>query len=80
MADRITLRSRWCLTAEGDRVVPETHPDARFLHWREGDEVPLSEAIRLGAVRTPTKAVQPPQKSTQPSPNKASKPSQNKAG
>ncbi|NUK01780.1 hypothetical protein [Streptomyces lunaelactis] len=33
------------------RVVLENDSEARWLHWIEGQEVDLDEAIRLGAVR-----------------------------
>lgn len=51
MGDTIKLTERWCLVQDGSRVVPETDPDARWLHWVEGEEVELQEAVRLGAVQ-----------------------------
>lgn len=57
----VTVDRAWCLTADRDRVVPETDPEARWLHWRAGDVVPLSEARRLGLVRDSSAPKRSPQ-------------------
>lgn len=41
---------RLCLTEDKSKVVPEGHPDGRWLWATEGQEVPLAEAERLGAI------------------------------
>lgn len=51
MSEKITLTKRWYLVEDGSRVVSEGEPEGRWLHWRAGDEVELTEALRLGAVR-----------------------------
>lgn len=50
MSEHVTVDRHWCLTGEGDRVVPEGHPDARTLHWVPGEQVLRTEAERLGAL------------------------------
>lgn len=82
MGEKIKLTQRWCLVEDRSRVVPENDPEARWLHWREGDEVDLEEAIELGAVKKKA----PPHrkraaKKMQPAPaNKQAKPPENKEG
>lgn len=53
--DTVTVDQHWCLTEDGTRVVPETHPDARFLWASPGTVVPRAEAERLGAVKPEVK-------------------------
>lgn len=64
MSGYVTVDRHWCLTEERDRVVPETDPAARWLHWRPGDVVDRAEAQRLGALPsemdTAPKQVKPP--------------------
>lgn len=67
MSEKIEITDRWCLTEDRKRVVPEGDPEARWLHWIPGDEVPLEEAQRLGAV-----------KAAKPAANKMRKPPRNK--
>lgn len=50
MSEHVTIDRYWCLTAAGDRVVPEGDPEARRLHWVPGQQVLRSEAKRFGAV------------------------------
>lgn len=42
---------RLCLTEDRSRVVEESDPDARWLWAIPGRVVPMSEAMRLGAVQ-----------------------------
>lgn len=70
MGDKIKLTNRWCLTEDKARVVPETDPAARWLHWRVGDEVDVEEALRLGAVERKA----PPEKKTPTKKQAAPKP------
>lgn len=67
MSELVTMDRHWCLTADRDRVVPETDPTARFLHWIPGQQVDREEAMRLGALDDdvqqrpePIKQVKPP--------------------
>lgn len=50
MGDTVKVDRYWCLTEDRSRVVPETDPDARWLHWIPGMLVDRAEAERLGAV------------------------------
>lgn len=50
MSGKVTLDQHWCLTEDRDRVVPETDPAARWLHWTAGQQVDREEAERLGAL------------------------------
>lgn len=54
-----------CLTEDRCRVVEETDPRARWLHWPKGTEVPKDEYDRL-------------MKQDAPSPNKMRRPQRNK--
>lgn len=46
----VTIDRHLYLTDDGRRLVPEGHPDARWLWASPGDERPRDEAERLGAV------------------------------
>lgn len=71
MSILVLIDKRWCLTEDKSRVVDETSPDARWLHWMPGDEVPLEEAIRLGVVEEPKRRGRPPgSKNRTPNENK----------
>lgn len=75
----VKIKQHWCLTESRDRVVPETDPEARWLHWKPGDLVKREDAERLGAVEPEPKA--PPAaepKKAPPAPNKQARPAQNK--
>lgn len=50
-ADVVTITEHWCLVEDRSRVVRDTDPEARWLHWIPGDRVPLEEAQRMGAVK-----------------------------
>ncbi len=45
----VTIDRHLYLTEDGARVVPEGHPDARWLWASPGDERPRNEAERVGA-------------------------------
>lgn len=51
MSERVTINEHLCLTEDRSRVVPETDPAARWLHWIPGQQVPRAEALRLGAIQ-----------------------------
>lgn len=51
MSERVTISEHLCLTEDRSRVVPETDPAARWLHWIPGQQVPRAEALRLGAIQ-----------------------------
>lgn len=56
---------RLCLTEDKSKVVPEGHPDGRWLWATEGQEVPRAEAEQLGAISPepePTARVEPKQR------------------
>lgn len=73
--DWVTIDRHWCLTEDRKRVVPETDPEARFLHWAPGAVVSREEAERLGAVeREPA----PEAKKATPATSKARTPTHNK--
>jgi hypothetical protein len=79
----VTIKQHWCLTEDGDRVVPDSDPEARWLHWTPGMLVSREEAERLGAVEPaatpePKKAAAPAVKKATPAENKAMYPPQNK--
>ncbi len=74
--DWVTIRQHWCFTEERDRVVPETDPAARWLHWKPGDVVKREEAERLGAVEPEPEPAEP--KKAAPAANKARTPTANK--
>lgn len=78
----VTIKQHWCLTEDGERVVPETDPEARWLHWSPGTLVPRAEAERLGAVKAepaePKKAAAPAAKKAATPQNKAMYPAENK--
>lgn len=65
---------RWCLTADGDRIVAEGDPDAATLFTVGGREVDEAEVERLGGF--PAKAEdQPANKAVEaPEADKAEKP------
>lgn len=44
------VQERLALT-EDDRLVPEDHPDARWLYAVPGRMIPMDEAIRYGLAR-----------------------------
>ncbi len=82
----VRIDRHWCLTEDGTRVVPDTSPEARWLHWTPGMLVSREEAERLGAVEPapepdgkpePKKAA-PAKKAVAPARNKAMYPSENK--
>lgn len=71
----VTITEHWCLTEDGSRVVRETDPEARWLHWAPGAVVEREEAVRLGAVEPepapePKKAPPPANKQRTPTANK----------
>lgn len=70
MGDKIRTAQRWFLTEERNRVVPEDDPAARWLHWRKGDYVEVSEALRLGAIPAKRLAASPNKMRRNPSDNK----------
>lgn len=79
----VTIKQHWCLTVGRDRVVAETDPEARWLHWKPGDLVKREEAERLGAVQPapdpePKRAASSATKKATPAENKAIYPTQNK--
>lgn len=57
----VTIDQHWCLTESRDRVVPETDPEARWLHWRPGDVVKRDEAERMGAIEPDEKPAPAPE-------------------
>lgn len=73
----VKIKQHWCLTEGRDRVVPETDPEARWLHWKPGDLVKREDAERLGAVEPEAKPAPEPKKAP-PAANKARPPTQNK--
>lgn len=73
--DWVRITEHWCFTEDRGRVVPETDPAARWLHWKPGDLVKREEAERLGAVE-PAPAPEP--KKATPAANKARTPTANK--
>lgn len=76
MSDTVKIDQHWCLVEDRSKVVPETDPEARFLLWVPGDEVPLEEAKRLGVDVGP---VDPPRrKPGRPPASKAATPAENK--
>ncbi|WP_030777347.1 hypothetical protein [Streptomyces sp. NRRL S-920] len=75
--DWVTVTEHWCLTEDRSRVVRETDPEARFLHWSPGTVVSREEAERLGAVKREP-APEPEQKKAAPAVNKARLPGHNK--
>lgn len=60
-----TADRRLCMTEDGVRVVDENDPAARWLWAVEGREMPMSEAIRLGAVQDPNAEAVEPQAETE---------------
>jgi hypothetical protein len=74
----VTIDQHWCLTEDGERVVPETDPEARWLHWTPGTLVKREEAERLGAVDPPAKPEPAEPKKAPPAANKMARPPQNK--
>jgi hypothetical protein len=44
----MTARERICVTRDGERAVPEGHPEAAFLLVGEGCEIEDAEAERFG--------------------------------
>jgi hypothetical protein len=75
----VTITEHLCLTEDRSRVVPETDPAARWLHWIPGDRVRLEEAQRLGAVKR--KPGRPPGSGTKkadPAEDKSETPAENK--
>lgn len=80
-ADVVTITEHWCLTEDRSRVVLDTDPEARWLHWIPGDRVPLEEAQRMGAAKR--KPGRPPGSGTKkatPDEDKAATPEENKGG
>ncbi len=84
----VAVDRHWYLTEDKARVVEEGHPDSRWLWASPGTEVPLAEAIRLGAVKVeePVQETEPqageeeePGKDSNAEPVKAQKPATNKA-
>jgi hypothetical protein len=77
----VKLTEHWCLTEDRSRVVLDTDPEARWLHWIPGDVVPLEEAQRLGAAKR--KPGRPPgsgAKKAEPAEDKSVQPAENKGG
>ncbi|MFF0183550.1 hypothetical protein [Streptomyces sp. NPDC005244] len=75
----VTIKDHWCLTEAGDRVVLETDPEARWLHWTPGMLVSREEAERLGALEPAAKPEPAPEPKKAAAPaNKMTRPSQNK--
>mgnify|MGYP001328102083 CR=1 FL=1 len=58
MSDWIVITEYLARTADG-RLVPETHPDARFLAYIPGARIPWDEAERLGLVTIEVKEYGP---------------------
>lgn len=50
MAELFTVTERLCKTEDGERIVPENHPEARWLYAIPGQQVPMDEAERFGLV------------------------------
>ncbi|MFE0101159.1 hypothetical protein [Streptomyces sp. NPDC059009] len=73
--DWVRITRHWCFTEDRTRVVPETSPLARWLHWKPGDLVKRSEAERLGAVERDQEAEA---KKAAPAANKSRTPAHNK--
>ncbi|MFJ4828399.1 hypothetical protein ACIP79_00435 [Streptomyces sp. NPDC088747] len=74
----VTIDQHWCLVEDGSRVVPETDPEARWLHWSPGTVVLREEAERLGAVKPAAKPAPAEAKKAPPAANKQARPAQNK--
>jgi hypothetical protein len=81
MTEHYEVTERLCKTEDGTRVVPENHPDARWLYAIPGQQVPLEEARTLGLVTAPDQKADekadetpdetPDEKAQEPTPNKA---------
>jgi hypothetical protein len=68
----VKIDRHWCLTEDGSRVVPDTDPEARWLHWTPGTLVSREEAERMGAVEpAPEPDEKPAPKQTAPAAKKA---------
>lgn len=76
--DWVTITQHWSLTEQRDRVVPETDPEARWLHWKPGDLVKREDAERFGAVEPEAKDGPAEPKKATPAANKARPPAANK--
>ncbi len=50
--ETVTIDRHLYLTEDGSKVVEEADPEGRFLWAAPGDERPLDEAERLGAVKS----------------------------
>jgi hypothetical protein len=55
------VQGRWCWTADKSRLVPDGDPDAAFLAYPAGTEIPESEASRVGLPAAATKLAPKPQ-------------------
>lgn len=50
---------RWYWTTEKARLVPEGDPDAAFLAYPDGTEIPDGEAERVGLLLAPVEKLAP---------------------
>lgn len=81
MAGTVKIDAYWCLVEDRSRVVPETDPEATFLHWRPGDVVDRDEAKRLGAIPSTAAPSAGGEKNSPPAEDKAVKgPAEDKSG
>lgn len=67
-AEMWTADRRLCLTADKARVVPEASPEARWLWCTPGTQVPMADAVRLGAVVPEPVAAPEPETDGEPEP------------
>lgn len=67
MAAPVTIKGRWCLTEDRDRLVPEGHILGRWLWATDGDEREEEECVRLGYMK---QAKAPANKQAKPARNK----------
>jgi hypothetical protein len=49
----VMIDQRWCWTADRSRLVPDGHPDAAFLAYTPGTEIPEDEARKAGLLPAP---------------------------
>lgn len=46
--EQYKVTERLCKTEDGERLVPENHPEARWLYAIPGQQIPMAEAERFG--------------------------------